>query len=135
MTQIIASAIADSNNSAPLSHASGLSREQFTQARALFKQAARDKKLTAASICAWSVLRGFDASRGFTPVTNPIKLANGADPMGAFYAARSNAETLDKEALAPWASLLADEGCSLDRWSWSGNHPILNALTEHRRSR
>lgn len=105
-----------------------LDRAAFEQARALFKQAAREKRLSAASLCAWSLLRGKDPRRGFSPVINPVKLANGARPWAAFDLALRQAQSLSPEALAPWAAWLAEAGCSKTMWSWKGDHPLLSAL-------
>lgn len=112
-----------------------LTFEQFEQARALFKQAALERRLTAASMCAWNILRGADARRGFSPITNERKLANGASPWGAFSIAEHLAETASPEALAPWEPLLLEAGCQRSMWRWEGEHPILAALSARRRSR
>ena len=39
---------------------------------------------TACSAIIYNALRGFDCNRGFSPVTNPNKLANGYAPMYAY---------------------------------------------------
>lgn len=106
-----------------------LSKEHFLEARALFKKAAHAKRLSAASICAWHILSGQDAKKGFTPITNPVKLANGAHPMGAYHNALGGASRLSLAALEPWAEALIAAGCAPQGWKWSGSHPILDALS------
>ncbi len=39
---------------------------------------------TPSELVFYNLIRGFPLNRGFTPVTNAIKLANGASPMWAF---------------------------------------------------
>lgn len=108
------------------SHA--LSAEVFEQARSAWKAAAREKRLSAASLAAWAIIRGADPKRGFAPITNPVKLANGAREWGAFEEAARACSNLSTSALAPWEALLAEQGAVLKGWRWEGSHPILAAL-------
>jgi len=54
-----------------------ISKEQFIKFRDAFRVLANDKKIKAEDILLYNVVRGLPITRGFTPVTNPIKLING----------------------------------------------------------
>lgn len=53
------------------------SKEAFLFIQQAFKEKARNKQITAEDILLYNIVRGKDMDRGFTPVTNPNKLANG----------------------------------------------------------
>jgi hypothetical protein len=55
------------------------SRQEFEFFKQAFKEKARNKQITAEDILLYNIIRGKDLDRGFTPVTNPTKLANGED--------------------------------------------------------
>ena len=65
-----------------------LSPSQFATYRATFKQRASDKTLSPIDMLIYNMIRGLPLSRGFTAITNPNKLANGADPWAAFKSAK-----------------------------------------------
>lgn len=104
--------------------------ELFAQLSAAWKAAAKAKSIDAASIAAWAIIRGADPKKGFTPITNPAKLANGAQPWAARDGALSCCGRLGCAALAPWAALLAEQGASSNGWQWSGTHPLLALLRQ-----
>lgn len=54
-----------------------VSKEEFLFIQKAFKEKAHNKTLTAEDILLYNIIRGKDIDRGFTPVTNPTKLANG----------------------------------------------------------
>lgn len=66
-----------------------LSKEQYQLFNEKFIEAANAKSLTSANIILNNILRGKDARRGFTPITNPTKLNHGANEWQGFDAARS----------------------------------------------
>ena len=105
-----------------------LSTESFEQARAAWKTAAREKRLSAASLAAWAIIRGADPKKGFAPITNSVKLANGACAWGAFEEATRACSHLSVSALAPWEAMLTQQGAVLKGWRWEGTHPLLTAL-------
>ena len=51
---------------------------------------ARNKTVTTDQILLYNLLRGVDKYRGFTPVTNKVKLANGAAPYYSYTLAKSS---------------------------------------------
>lgn len=69
-----------------------LTKEQFIIFRDAFKARARAKSITAADLLIYNVIRGHAANRGFTPITNKIKLINGQAPNGGFDNARYQAK-------------------------------------------
>lgn len=105
-----------------------LTREVFEQARAAWKAAALRKELTAESLAAWALIRGADPKRGFVAITNSAKLANGAEPWGAYQGALRLCSKLTSTALAPWAPMLAEQGAVFKGYQWSGSHPLLALL-------
>lgn len=100
----------------------------FERLRADWKSAASKKKLTKESLAAWAIIRGADPRRGFSPIVNSVKLANGASPWGAYEEALGACARLSETALAPWAATLEKDGCKHERWKWSGEHPLLSLL-------
>lgn len=112
--------------------ASPLSPSDLAKARELWRAAAKAKTITSASMAAWMILRGKDPKKAFTPVSNPVKLANGFTPWGSFEAALFSSGKLERAALHPWEDLLSAAGCSASGphtfAKWSGDHPILRAL-------
>lgn len=54
-----------------------LSKEEFTAFQEAFKTRANLKQTSAADILLYNIVRDKDLHRGFTPVTNPKKLAGG----------------------------------------------------------
>lgn len=61
-----------------------ITKEQFLTFRTAFKQLARDKKITSADLIVYNLMRGLHAKRGFGPITNANKLANGRVPYDTF---------------------------------------------------
>jgi hypothetical protein len=51
-----------------------ISKEEFQNLKTIWKK--KDSH-SSHEMVAYNLLRGFDASRGFSPITNPRKLANG----------------------------------------------------------
>jgi hypothetical protein len=73
-------------------------KEQFITFRDAFKELARNKQITAAHIVAYNLVRGYPMDRGFTPITNQIKLANGLFDTSGF--AKANGQAI--YALSGW---------------------------------
>lgn len=113
---------------------SPLSPEDLAAARALWLAASRAKSIRAESLAAWMILRGKDPKKAFSPITNPVKLANGAKAWGAYEQALRLASGLSPSALEPWAPLLSEAGCARagerpwSPWKPEG-HPILKAIS------
>lgn len=120
---------------APVASERNFSPEAFAEIRLAWKDAARRKAITSASIALWAIIRGADPAKGFTPVANATKLANGQDPWAAKKAALLACERLSPEALAPWAELLLKSGAAPGKFSWSpwsGSHPLLAFAAQKR---
>lgn len=66
-----------------------ISKEQFIKFRDAFKELAHNKQITSKDIILYNTIRGVSLSRGFTDVTNKVKLANGQYPKQAFNIALS----------------------------------------------
>jgi hypothetical protein len=60
-----------------------LTREQFQSFRTSFKEKSKLRILTPRDMLIYSMIRGLPVDRGFSPVTNETKLANGAAPWAA----------------------------------------------------
>lgn len=60
-----------------------LNKEQYLNFRTAFKALAADKHVTAIDIVLYNIIRGYSVDRGFTPITNHIKLIKGQHPRGA----------------------------------------------------
>ena len=67
-----------------------LSKEQYQLFNEKFIEAANAKSLTAGNMILNNILRNKDARRGFTPITNPIKLNHGTDTWQGYLEARSH---------------------------------------------
>lgn len=106
--------------------------ELFEQLRASWKNAAKAKSINSASIAAWALIRGANPKKGFAPITNANKLANGHEPWAAYTQAMGSCTFLSEDALKPWAALLTKSGCSLKGWKWSGDHALLALLASTR---
>lgn len=65
-----------------------LTKEQFQQYAAKFASKANSDSLAAHTMILHNILRNKDARRGFTPITNPTKLSNGADEWQGYKFAR-----------------------------------------------
>lgn len=102
--------------------------ELFAQIKACWKKAAHQKSITSSQIAAWAIIRGADPKKGFTPITNAAKLANGQDAFGAYDSAMRSCERLARSALTPWERLLLEQGCEIKGYQWSGAHPLLRQL-------
>jgi hypothetical protein len=102
----------------------------FEKLRDAWKLAASKKALTKESLAAWAIIRGADPKRGFSPIVNHAKLANGAAPWAAYDDAMRSCARLSDTALEPWADTLKADGCILERWKWSGGHPLLALLAK-----
>ena len=106
-----------------------LSHDMFQQAKACWKAASARKELTSDSLAAWAVIRGADPKKGFCAITNPVKLANGAQPWAAYEQSMRSCSRLTRSALAPWESMLSEHGGVLRGYQWTGAHPLLAALS------
>ena len=82
-------------------------RELRRQAKALWREAARARKLSAESCAAYHLLLGGKLEKAFVPVSNAVKLANGADPCYALKRAKQMALGLGASAWKPWEQMLA----------------------------
>lgn len=60
------------------------SKEQYLTFRTAFKKLATAKQITSSDIVLYNILRQNPTNRGFTPITNRIKIVNGQHPRGAF---------------------------------------------------
>lgn len=65
-----------------------LTREQFTTFRTTFRRLAANKQLEPIDLMFYNIIRGLPSSRGFSPITNTNKLANGAAPNYSFESTR-----------------------------------------------
>lgn len=109
-----------------------LSSEQFAELRSLWLACSRQRQITSSGLAAWMAIKGKDPAKAFAPITNPVKLANGASPWGSRDQALRSAGRLHRDALAPWESLLLASGqARLNGWRWEGDHWLLAALREH----
>lgn len=63
------------------------SKEQYLAFKAQWAKLATDKKLTSTMMLFYNLVRGKRFKRGFTSVTNKIKLANGHKPEAAYSSA------------------------------------------------
>lgn len=66
-----------------------LSRETFLAFRNRFHSLAKQRALTPSEVVLHNIIRQLPADRGFTAVTNPVKLANGAASTHAFITAKA----------------------------------------------
>jgi hypothetical protein len=66
-----------------------LTREQFQAFRTYFRTRAKDRRLSPTDILTYNMIRGLPLDRGFSPVTSPIKIANGAQPWMSFEQAKA----------------------------------------------
>lgn len=71
-------------------------REQFAIIRDKFRALANTEQLTPADILIYNLLRGLPATRGFTPITNKLKLVNGTDPWLGFDQAKDSLRSMLK---------------------------------------
>lgn len=110
-----------------------LSQAMFQQAQVLWRAAAARKEPTSGSLAAWAILRGADPKKGFRPIANPAKLANGAQPWAAYAQSMLSCSLLTRSALAPWEAMLAEAGCAIQGYQWTGAHPLLLALAGSRK--
>ena len=61
-----------------------INKEQYLALKAAWIQEKYQHDHNSVSHVIYNILRGFPADRGFTPITDPKKLANGASPLQAF---------------------------------------------------
>lgn len=66
-----------------------LTKDQYTQFNKLFTNAANRKSISASDIILNNILRGKDARRGFTEITNETKLGHGMDPWQGYKQAKA----------------------------------------------
>jgi hypothetical protein len=66
-----------------------LSKDQYELFNEKFTAAANAKSLTAGNMILNNILRNKDVRRGFTPITNPSKLAHGMNAWQGFIDARA----------------------------------------------
>lgn len=102
----------------------------FALIKAAWKKAAQEKRLNSASLAAWALIRGVDPKKGFTPITNPSKLANGQSEWEAYETAMHSCSRLSRHALSPWEDMLTQQGAVLKGYQWSGDHPLLALLNQ-----
>lgn len=82
---------------------------------AAWKAHANQRKATAAQHAIFTLLSGRSLDRAFTPITNPVKLANGMQPSQGRAAAIASALSGDASQWEPFADLL--EGAKVqERW-------------------
>ena len=75
-----------------------ISKEQYLKVKAAWKE-------NQGSPILYNILRGFDPKRGYTKITNPIKLANGMNEWEGFNAARNRLKyTFAEPKKTPWNS-------------------------------
>lgn len=129
-TSIVAQATASAQAPIP-QQAERLEREALAQFCAAHRGEAAKKALSPEMIVAFNIARGLPASRGFTPITNAKKLANGTSAMGAFDSALRVAKMGHNRALGHFAHALTAAECAQDRLGrWSGPHPLLALLAK-----
>lgn len=69
-------------------YTSPLTREQFLFIRTQIKNSAATKSLAPYEVVLNNLIRGLPLDRGFSPITNPIKLSNGYTAMDSFNTAK-----------------------------------------------
>ena len=82
-----------------------ITKEQYLQLKENFKKA---KCHSPSEYLIYNILRSWPANRGFTPITNPIKLANGQQPNQAFDAAKLEIEFNLKRKLEEYKKQLTE---------------------------
>lgn len=85
-----------------------LSRDQYQAYHAFYKAKAINRQLTPADILIHNMVRGLPLDRGFTPITNPIKLANGAQPLLAFDQAKASMRWILKRQRPDFKKIFSD---------------------------
>lgn len=98
---------------------------------AAWKAYANQRQTTAAQHAIFTLLSGRSLDRAFTPITNPVKLANGMQPNQGRDTAIASALSGEASQWEPFASLL--EGAKVqERWSRRyydmTSHPLLVAF-------
>ena len=117
---------------APAASEHALSHDLFLQAKVCWKAAAARKELTSDALAAWAIIRSADPKKGFCAITNPVKLANGAQPWAAYEQSMRSCAGLTRSALAPWEAMLTAQGSILKGYQWTGSHPLLQAISAHK---
>lgn len=102
----------------------------FALIKSAWKKSAQEKRLNSASLAAWALIRGVDPKKGFTPISNPSKLANGQREWDAYETAMHSCSRLACHALSPWEEMLTQQGAILKGYQWSGDHPLLALLSQ-----
>jgi hypothetical protein len=109
-----------------------LSLEEIALRRALhdaWRAAAHAKTTTAAQHAAWTLLRGGDIDRAFSPLVNPNKVAAASNnPWAARDQALKAARSGAMHAFAPWADLLKDAPIEWGCYKSGSGHPILSRV-------
>jgi hypothetical protein len=90
-----------------------LDREQFSQFRIAFKALAHKRALLPSDLLLYNFLRDLPKERGFSPITNPTKLANGSEPFISLKQAFGHLKYLSKyrkeEIRARFGGVISDE--------------------------
>jgi tRNA A22 N-methylase len=84
-------------------------KPEFQAAQTAFKTLAKCHTNGAVHAILYNAIRNKDLKRGFTAITNPTKLANGAQAMGSFYQALLSAKWQAKKADTLFGIKLTDE--------------------------
>jgi len=95
-----------------------INKEQYLKLKKGWKE---QQSHSASEMIAYNILRGFDPKRGFTPKTNPIKLANGAEEWQAFGQAR---------AILQYELKWSKEKKCFERWSLESSEELTNKILE-----
>lgn len=111
-----------------------LSAEEVALRRALhdaWRAASHAKTTTAAQHAAWTLMRGKDIDRAFSPLVHPGKIASASNnPWQARDAALRAARAGAVHAFAPWAGLLKDTPVEWGCYKITEGHPILSRMIE-----
>lgn len=102
--------------SVAIDEAAEANARQRGQIRAAWRQHAAARQSTAAQHAALALLLGISLDRAFTPITNPVKLANGMSPSAGRDTAVAQALSGSAEAWAPFAALLQG-AASKEQWN------------------
>lgn len=90
-----------------------LSKEQYLEFKKAWAKLAKEKKITTEHVVLYNLLRGKLSNNGFTPITNPNKIANGARVDAAYqealYVVRRNVSCLTTGIGASWVKKEAGE--------------------------
>jgi hypothetical protein len=109
-----------------------LSSEEIALRRALhaaWRTAANAKTTTAAQHAAWTLMRGGDIDKAFSPLVHPGKIASASNnPWQARDLAVRAARAGSVHAFAPWADMLKDVPIEWGCYKPDAGHPILSRV-------